>query len=122
MKSKTSKSGRSRRVKGAQGEREFLSILRELTGNEEIERNLTQTRTGGADIAVPVGGTLLEIKRQERLSLPAWLSQIKEAASKEGAVPVLAFRQNRTQWRVLVELTPEQYATLIKSGLFEHER
>ena len=76
-----------------------------------------QTREGGADCAIPLGGTVLEIKRQERLNLPAWLEQVRKAAEEK--VPVLAFRRNRENWRVLVELTPQQYVTLFMSGLFD---
>jgi hypothetical protein len=109
--------GASSRRKGAAAEREFLTILRDQLGDPMIQRNLEQTRSGGGDCAISLGGTSLEIKRQERSNLPAWLAQAREQAGED--VPALAYRANRQPWRVLVELTPEQYCYLIREGLLE---
>ena len=85
-----------------------------------IQRNLEQTRSGGGDCAISLGGTSLEIKRQERSNLPAWLAQAREQAGED--VPALAYRANRQPWRVLVELTPEQYCYLIREEIFEEAK
>ena len=45
----------------------------------------------------------LEVKRQERLALPAWLRQAEEEAP-DGTMPVVVFRQNREQWYVCLSL------------------
>lgn len=40
-------------------------------------------------------GYVFEVKRQERLDVPAWLRQVY-AAARGGEIPVLLFRRNRT--------------------------
>lgn len=45
----------------------------------------------------------VEVKRQERLALPAWLRQASEEAPA-GTVPVICFRQNRGQWYAAIKL------------------
>jgi hypothetical protein len=44
-----------------------------------------------------------EVKRQERLQLWQWIAQA-EAESPPGAVPVVAFRRNRSPWYAAVRL------------------
>ena len=53
----------------------------------------------GDQLAFSPAGTLLhvEVKRQERLQLPIWLRQAAAEAPAE-AVPLVAFRQNRSRW------------------------
>lgn len=112
-------SHKARRQKGARGEREFLGILRTILEDDTIQRNTLQTREGGADCQVPLGGTVLEIKRQEKTAFPSWLQQARDAAGDK--IPALAWRKSNAPWRVLVELSPEQYAKLIKSKIYEEE-
>lgn len=45
----------------------------------------------------------LEVKRQEKLRVPEWLRQAA-AEAPAGAVPIVAFRQNRGHWYVGLEL------------------
>jgi len=99
--------GRSSRTKGASGEREFFKLLNDHLGYEAFKRNLVQTREGGADSEtdLPVS---IEVKRQEKLSLPAWLQQSREQAKRAGKVPVLAYRRSREPWTILVEMSVEQ--------------
>lgn len=97
-------SGRSCKRKGASAEREFLNLLTQaLHLPETLARNLEQTRSGGAD-CVHLQGLAIEIKRQEKLNLTAWWHQAKAQAEKLGAVPVLAYRQSRKPWVVVVPL------------------
>jgi hypothetical protein len=44
-----------------------------------------------------------EVKRQERLQLWQWIAQAAEEAPP-GAVPVVAFRRNRSPWYAAVRL------------------
>jgi len=44
-----------------------------------------------------------EVKRQERLQLWQWIAQA-EAEAPPGAVPVVAFRRNRSPWYGVVRL------------------
>lgn len=90
---------RMAKVKGASGERE---ILKWFSANfptlPELERNLEQTRNGGAD-CLSIPGIALEVKRQEQLAISAWWKQTIEQAIRVGRFPVLAYRQNRKKWQ-----------------------
>lgn len=107
-------SGAGSRRKGAAAERELFEILNQLLGWKAFKRNLVQSRVGGADSedndALPCA---IEVKRQETWSLGVWLKQAEEQAAKLGKYPVLAFRSNQEPWRVLVEMTPQQFANWI---------
>lgn len=104
-------SARERR-KGAVAEREVIGLLR-LMG-VDARRNLMQTREGGFDLeGLPYA---VEVKRQERLALPAWLSQAKAQTTKEHPLAVVIFRRSREPWRVLIEMNLEQFAEHIKGG------
>lgn len=107
-------SGAGSRRKGAAAERELFDILNQLLGWKAFKRNLVQSRVGGADSedndALPCA---IEVKRQETWSLGVWLKQAEEQAAKLGKYPVLAFRSNQEPWRVLVEMTPEQFANWV---------
>ena len=92
--------GKSQRTKGAAGEREFAKLIGEYL-NIECRRNLEQTRSGGADL-LGVGPWAIEVKRQERLCIPAWWEQACDQAGD--AWPALAYRQSRQPWTVVVPL------------------
>ena len=88
------------RTKGARGEREVLKLLGEELGID-LQRNLVQTREGGAD-CLCVRGFAIEIKRQERLSRPTWWRQACEQAARVGAEPMLLYRQNQGRWHAFI--------------------
>ncbi|QIW90734.1 UNVERIFIED_ORG: hypothetical protein GCAPEGMB_00415 [Vibrio phage V07] len=95
--------------KGKEGEREFIKFLQpmvdevyEKLGLEPVKlfRNQNQSALGGYDIdGIP--WLAIEIKRQEQLSINTWWNQVLKATG-EHQVPLLAFRQNRKQWRFMV--------------------
>lgn len=95
------------RDKGARAEREVLKLLGEELG-EILTRNLQQTREGGAD-CLAVKGWAIEIKRQERLSRPAWWAQAVEQAQRVGAEPMLLYRRNREKWQAFIHTRDGQY-------------
>ena len=106
--------GKMSRNKGARGEREFIAIMQEVVdevlGEEafEMKRNLFQTREGGADIAgAPEKFDFfsVEVKRQEKLSIPAWLRQTVEQAQPHQWA-ILAYRQSREEWHMIM-IEPE---------------
>jgi Holliday junction resolvase len=99
---------KSQRVKGCAAEREVCRIIKEKTG-VDVARNLDQTRDGGGDIRY--ANYNIEVKRQERLNIPAWLAQA-EAATPDGCEPVVAFRASRQPWRVVITL--EHFLSLAK--------
>lgn len=94
--------GRGRKAKGANGERELIRILSDRLPDLSLTRNLTQSRSGGAD-CLDLPGVALEIKRQENLAIPQWWQQTLKQAG-DSLVPVLAYRQSRRPWAVVVSL------------------
>lgn len=95
------------RHKGARGEREVLRLLGDELG-EMLTRNLAQTREGGAD-CVAVKGFAIEVKRQERLSRPAWWRQACEQASRLSVEPMLLYRRSREPWTAWIHTRDGQY-------------
>lgn len=90
------------RSKGANGERELFRLLSDHLGTI-IKRNLSQTRNGGAD-SLDLPGYAIEVKRQEAIRLDAWWQQCVEQAIAQERVPMLAYRQSRKPWRIILPL------------------
>lgn len=88
------------RTKGAAAERELFNLLRDELGIV-VERNLVQSRSGGAD-SVSIPGLSIEVKRHESEFREAWWTQAVEQAGED--VPVLAYRKSRQPWRFAVPL------------------
>ena len=97
----------SQRRKGAAAEREVLKLLGDELG-QVLQRNLTQTREGGAD-CLCVQGFAIEIKRQEKLSRPAWWRQACEQAQRAGGEPLLLYRRNREAWTAWIHTRDGQW-------------
>jgi hypothetical protein len=100
------------RTKGASAEREFIALIQEIVDDAlgdkrfELHRNLDQTRAGGCDVAgapPEYDFVAVEIKRQEQLSIDKWWEQACSQA-RPGQVPVLAYRQKRQPWRVVMRV------------------
>ena len=98
--------GKASRSKGQRGEREVAKLL-EAAGFEA-----SRHRIGAAndDILHDIPGVSIEVKRSEKLMLPAWIRQADEQAGDDRE-PVLFFRQSRQPWRVVI--TAEYYLNLI---------
>ena len=94
--------GSSQVRKGKTSEREFLNLLGELLG-DRLARNLNQSDGGGAD-CLSLEGWAIEVKRHESLSVGSWWTQAQQQAERAGAVPVLAYRQSRKPWTVVLPL------------------
>lgn len=107
--------GRGRRNKGKQGEREFAKKLGEGLGIE-FTRNLDQVRNGGYDL-IGLEQLAIEVKRCETLCIGSWWKQAKSQA-KEGQTPVLAYRQSRKPWTVVV---PAKFVPKDLLGFCEHD-
>lgn len=82
------------RDKGARGEREVADLLRSYGLDAWRTPNSGGLRTKGDLEGVP--GYHFEVKRQEVLRLPLWTRQAQGDA--DGAIPVVAYRQNRGEW------------------------
>lgn len=103
------------RAKGADGEREFSRLVLDSLG-VRLARNLEQSRSGGHDLepvgddpaAQALGRFAIEVKRWATVT-PAMLGKFWQQAESQAArasrIPVLAYRGNRQEWRVLVPLS-----------------
>lgn len=108
------------KTKGATGEREACITLGKMLSTEgvqcQLERNLEQTRSGGADI-MGIDGLCIEVKRCETVTVPMWWRQVCRAADNCGRLPVLMYRTNRKPWTFclpsyLLVLSATGYLTL----------
>ena len=84
------------RDKGANGEREVVSLLADELG-VAAKRQLDQSRDGGADIIIECGSKSLaiEVKRVERSTPLAWLRQV-EAVDTD--LHMVLWRPSRSGW------------------------
>lgn len=108
--------GKSSRNKGAAAEREVLKLLGAELG-QALQRNVTQSRSGGAD-CLQVRGWAIEVKRQEALARPTWWRQACKQAYIAGAEPMLLYRRNREEWRAYIHTGGGEYkeGTLIDAA------
>jgi Holliday junction resolvase len=88
------------RTKGATAERELARILGDRLGIT-LQRNLDQWRAGGFDL-IGLDQLAIEVKRQENLNIGAWWEQARRQAT--GKIPILAYRQSRRPWAIVVPL------------------
>ena len=93
------------RSKGARGEREIVTMLRDNLGGE-FSRNLKQyQQSQEGDIEQLVGPYLLEIKNcASTTNIKAWWQQAVTAANRKRAVPCLAYKIPRKGWRFVVPM------------------
>lgn len=92
--------GARERRRGASAERELAAILADHLG-VPVKRNLGQARDSGDDITI--GRLRIEVKRCERLAIPAWTRQVEAAAGPDD-IPLVAYRQDGEPWRVVIRL------------------
>ena len=93
------------RQKGARGEREFSSFLRD-EGYEAIRgcQNAGRDAKGqdAPDVIHNVPGCHFEVKRTEKLHLIMAIDQaVKDA---DGKVPIVAWRRNRWPWMAILHM------------------
>lgn len=92
-------------VKGAAGERQFCQAVKNFTnGTVCLHRNLDQPRDAGYDL---VGHEFFafEIKRRKMVTdhmIKKWWQQAVDQAVGKNKQPVLAWRQDKQQWRVMI--------------------
>lgn len=98
--------------KGKRGEHDFTQELgftlgrikerKRLAGHpawEHAPRAFVDVQANGSDIQ-SIDGLAIEVKRQETLAVKAWWRQTERQADNLGAIPILAYRQNRKSWNV----------------------
>lgn len=94
--------GRASRRKGISGELEAIKIL-QANGwpiAERTQRGVAQER---GDVANGPRGTYIEIRRREKLSVPASVREVI-AAAQPGELPLLVHRPSRCPWMVTLRL------------------
>lgn len=89
------------RDKGARGERELASLLREY-GYEARRGQQYSGANGDADV-VGLDGIHIECKRNERLNIYDAMSQAKHDA-RQGEMPTVMWRKNNCEWLVTMTL------------------
>lgn len=109
-------SGTKSRTKGASAERELAAELHDLLG-VRLSRRLRQYQAGGCDLQVDEGQSgevadllrrcAIEVKRHATATqgqVAGWWTQAVAQAQAQGAIPVLAYREDRQEWRVVLPL------------------
>lgn len=104
------------RTKGKSGELEFAGLIHDWSG-VRLVRNLEQPRNGGHDLIVHPDETghaadafrqlAIEIKRHSDAKpghIIRWWQQAVDQAQRSRKEPVLAYRANRRDWRVVLPL------------------
>ena len=94
--------GKSQQRKGAEGERELVSLLQ--SAGYKVERGGSQTYGSVPDV-VGLKGIHVEVKRAERLNLSEAMAQAKlDAMRFKDGCPVVFHRRNREGWRVTMNI------------------
>ena len=89
------------RQKGARGERELASKLREY--GYEARRGQQYSGVNGDPDVIGLDGIHIECKRVERLNLEDAMAQSKRDA-REGEIPTVFHRKNNCKWLVTLDL------------------
>lgn len=100
------------RNKGAKGERELASILREY-GYHARRGQQYSGANGDADV-VGLPGIHIECKRVEHLNIDDAMDQSRRDA-KESEIPVVMHRKNNAPWKVTMLL--EDWIRLYAEGM-----
>lgn len=87
---------RAERAKGKIGELEVVRLLR-ASGWPLAERTSNGRLQGSADIANGPEACLMEVRRRERLNVPAALAEVAEKAGAHD-VPVVVHRRSNERW------------------------
>lgn len=95
-------SGKGSQAKGAAGERELAAIFRERGYDTQRGGSLS---FGAAPDVVGLPGVHIEVKRVERLNVPAAMQQaVRDAEKFNDGIPALFHRRNREPWLVTMRL------------------
>lgn len=132
------------REKGKRGEREVVTLLRDLLGDGYVfKRNLLdQCHDGGMDI-LGLPDWAIEVKNYKEATpslIRGWWDQTVDEATKASRYPVLFWKQSRRPWVVVVSgshligktgdawendyeytltMSPEMFCTLVREKMYE---
>jgi len=96
--------GNMAKQKGKRGEKEFAEVLTKLLARDtswDDQKVFVDPQANGGDI-ISIQGLSIEVKRQETLNLKGWWRQALVQADHTGGIPIVAFRQNRKAWKILM--------------------
>lgn len=103
---------KSQQRKGADGERELVSILKEY--GFITERGGSQTFGTVPDVA-GLPGIHIEVKRVERLNVHEAMQQaVRDSERFQDGMPTVFHRRNRSQWLVTMRL--DDWMRIYKGG------
>lgn len=102
--------GLKSRTKGASGEREFINLLlaeliKRIDKVPTLKRNLRQYQEKGLDDVSGIPWARIEVKRYRTATdaqVAGWWIEAQQQAAGQDAAPVLAYRADKQQWRVVV--------------------
>ena len=92
------------RTKGAVAEREIVNLLKDHGWTAARRTSDGREQNARGDIANGPAGCHIEVKRQERLNVPAALDQVARDAN-DLDVPLLVHRPSRHPWMVTLPLS-----------------
>tara|TARA_R100000081_G_C4764597_1_gene141927 strand:+ start:374 stop:790 length:417 start_codon:yes stop_codon:yes gene_type:complete len=90
------------REKGKRGEREFANELRKLGINARRSQQFCGT-DGTADVKTDIEGVHVEVKRRGKIAAIRFLEQA-ERDKNDGDFPIVAMREDRGPWTVMLRL------------------
>lgn len=91
------------RRKGAVGEREVIAAIKQAGWPDAERTHDGRAQRGRSDVRRGPEGCAIEIKRQERLNVPAAFDQLKRD-SYATDIPVLVHRPSRHEWMATLPL------------------
>lgn len=96
-------SGAASRTKGKRGELEAIQVIKDAGWQAARRTHDGREQAGRGDVMHGPAGCHIEIKRVERLNVPAALDQVARDADPT-LVPVLIHRPSRHEWMATVPL------------------
>lgn len=94
---------RRERAKGARGERQIVTLLREHGWLRARRTHDGRDQAGRGDIAHGPAGCHIEVKLQERLNVPKAVAQAIQDAQPTD-IPIVVHRPSRAPWMATLPL------------------
>ncbi len=118
--------GRSQRVKGATGEREFFKLSNDAVQHIDwpyrfrdgtiFNRHPAPRHGKGQPDNTDPHGVLpvtIEVKRVEKPQFKTWIDKL-QSQCRPGQTPVLAWRQNQKPWTVMVIMNESEWGEYLR--------
>lgn len=107
------------RQKGARGEREFSTFLKEHGIASRRTQQFCGSGGDSADVITDIEKVHFEVKRVETLRIYDAVMQA-QADKKEGKIPVVAHKKNRGEWLAIMPMY-DLLRVLKQAGLIDSE-